>query len=151
MRGRGVATTNRIDRARSAWVRLSTPLAVALATLALIAQTLAPPVHLMRAPAEVARVAADLKATFGDQAVLCIQADADGAPPTPAAPSAPCDDCCPLCQFHAGAHAFILPPLRGPPMRIEAASETLAAAPDFVRPKTYRTAFAQPRAPPVEA
>ena len=104
----------------------------------------------MAAP-DVAGVAAQLKAAFGEVAVLCVQAEDDKSPGAPADRSGHCDDCCPLCQFCAGAHAFVLPTLLGAPTRIAAASETLAPAPDLVRLKPVRTAFAQPRAPPIEA
>jgi hypothetical protein len=124
---------------------------VTLATLALVAQMLAPTQHRMVASDDVAGVAAELHAAFGDVAVLCIQADGAKSPLTPAGPPGPCDDCCPLCQSTAAAHALVLPTLLGVPTRIEAASETLAPAPDFIRAKPARTAFAQPRAPPFGA
>jgi hypothetical protein len=92
-----------------------------------------------------------LHATFGDVAVLCIQADDAKSPLTPASPPGPCDDCCPLCQMSAAAHALMLPTILGVPTRIVTASEALAPATDFVGLKPARTAFAQPRAPPLEA
>ena len=103
------------------------------------------------AASDVAEVAAELKAAFGEVAVLCVQAEDDKSPRAPTDPSGHCNDCCPLCQFSAGAHAIVLPTLLGAPTRIAGASETLAPAPDFVRLKPVRTAFAQPRAPPLEA
>jgi hypothetical protein len=103
------------------------------------------------APADVGAVAAELHATFGDVAVLCIQADDAKSPLSPASPPGPCDDCCPLCQSSAAAHALVLPTPLGVPTPIEAALEALAPAPDFVRGKPVRTAFSQPRAPPFEA
>jgi hypothetical protein len=124
---------------------------VALATLALVAQMLAPTQHRMVAPGDVAGVAAELHATFGDVAVLCIQAEDGKSPLKPGSPPGPCDDCCPLCQMSAGAHALMLPTLLRVPTRIVTASETLAPAPDFVGLRPARTAFAQPRAPPFEA
>lgn len=125
------------------------PLAVGLATLAIIAQLLAPASHRMVARG-AAEIAGELKAAFGDVAVLCIQADDADSSRAPSDRSGHCDDCCPLCQFSAGAHALVLPTLLGAPTRIAAASETLAPAADFVRLKPVRTAFAQPRAPPLE-
>jgi hypothetical protein len=135
----------------SAWTRLRASLAVGLATLALVVQMLAPASHRMVAPGDVAGVAAELHATFGDVAVLCVQADDGKSPLTPAGPPGPCDDCCPLCQSTGGAHALVLPTLLGVPTRIEAVSVTLAPEPDFIRRKPARIAFAQPRAPPFEA
>jgi hypothetical protein len=131
-------------------MRIRAPLAVGLATLAIIAQLLAPASHRMVAPG-AAEIAGELKAAFGDVAVLCTQAEDDKSPRTPTDPSRHCYDCCPLCRLSAGAHALVLPTLLGAPTRIAAAAETLAPAPDFVRLKPVRTAFAQPRAPPVEA
>jgi len=137
--------------APNAWTRLRASLAVGLATLALVVQMLAPAPHRMVAPGSVAGVAAELHATFGDIAVLCIQADDAKSPLTPDSPPGPCDDCCPLCQSSAAAHALVLPVLLGAPSRIEAAAVALAPAPDFIiRRKPARTAFAQPRAPPLE-
>ena len=151
LRDRRRAKIRRIGWAQSAWERIRAPLAVGLATLALIAQLLAPASHRMAAPGDVAGTAAELKAAFGEVAVLCIQADDASHSQAPADRSGQCDDCCPLCQLSAGAHALVLPTLLGVPTRIVSASETLAAAPDFVRLKPVRTAFAQPRAPPFEA
>jgi hypothetical protein len=105
----------------------------------------------MASPGSVAGVAAELHATFGNVAVLCIQADDDKSPPAPGSPPGPCDDCCPLCQSTAAAHALVLPTLLGAPSRIEVASVTLAPEPDFIRRKPAGAAFAQPRAPPLEA
>jgi hypothetical protein len=125
--------------------------AVFLATLALVTQLLAPASHRTVASADIAGVAAELHAAFGDVVALCTHVSDDQSPNTPTHPSGPCDDCCPLCQSGAASHAFVLPALLGAPSRIEAVSETLGPAPDFVRLKPSRTAFAQPRAPPFEA
>ena len=157
MRSQRAAKTKRTGWAQSAWTRIRAPLAVGLATLAIIAQLLAPASHRMVAPGAhrmvapgAAEIAGELKAAFGDVAVLCIQADDADSSRAPADRSGHCDDCCPLCQLSVGAHALVLPTLLGAPTRIAAASETLAPAPDFVRLKPVRTAFAQPRAPPFE-
>jgi hypothetical protein len=137
--------------ARSARSNFRASLGLCLATLALLAQLLAPASHRMAAPADVGGVAADLKAAFGDVAVLCIQAGNENNPLAPVEPSRHCDDCCPLCQCGAGAHPLILATVAGAPERIAALAETLAPERDFVRLKPDRTAFAQPRAPPFEA
>jgi hypothetical protein len=150
LRDRRRAETKRKRWPASAWTRLRASLAVGLATLALVVQMLAPAQHRM-ALADVGAVAAELHATFGDVAVLCIQVDDAKSPLTPGNPPGPCDDCCPLCQMSAGAHALMLPTILGVPTRILTASETLAPAPDFAGLKPARTAFAQPRAPPLEA
>jgi hypothetical protein len=150
LRSQRAAKTKRNGWAQSAWTRIGAPLAVGLATLAIIAQLLAPASHRMAAP-NVAAIAAELKATFGEVAVLCVQAEDDKSPRTPTDPARHCDDCCPLCRLSAGAHALVLPTFLGAPTRIAAASETLAPAPVFVRLKPVRTAFARPRAPPLEA
>ena len=151
MRDRRRAEIKRKRWAPSAWTRLRASFAVGLATLALVVQMLAPTSHRMVAPGDVAGVAAELHATFGDVAVLCIQTDDAKSPLTPGSPPGPCDDCCPLCQSSAAAHALVLPTLLDVPTRIEAATVSLAPEPDFVRRKPARAAFAQPRAPPFEA
>jgi hypothetical protein len=151
LRDRRRAEIKRKRWAPSAWSRIRASFAVTLATLALVVQMMAPASHRMVAPGDVAGVAAELHAAFGDVAVLCIQAEDGKSPLKPGSPPGPCDDCCPLCQSTAAAHAFVLPTLLGVPTRIEAASEALAPAPDFVGLKPARTAFAQPRAPPFEA
>jgi hypothetical protein len=134
--------------ARSAFTRLRGPVAACLAIFALLAQMLAPPVHQAGNRAEVAGVASELKALFGDAAVLCIQVEDGKRAP---APSRDCDDFCPLCQFHSGAHALILPGLAGLPTRIDVGAETLGIAPAPSSHRTTHTAYAQPRAPPLEA
>jgi len=121
--------------------------AVCLAILALLAQMLAAPLHQMAAHAEIAGVASELKAVFGDAAVLCINVEDGGDAP---APARDCDDSCPLCQFHSGAHALILPYLAGLPTRIGASGRTLGLAPAVSLKNTHK-AFAQPRGPPLAA
>jgi hypothetical protein len=73
-------------------VSLRSPLTAFLAALALIVQFVAIPYHQARAGdlgrSDVA-IAAELKATFGDAAALCVQSDDKGAPHTPAGS---CDD-----------------------------------------------------------
>ena len=65
----------------------------------------------MPAQADFATVAADLKAAFGDAAILCVQAEEARTPPRPCAIAT---IACPLCQFHCGAHAaLILPTFAG--------------------------------------
>ena len=134
------ASAGRADRARN-------PFAMWLATLALFAQLLAPLGHSTATPGP-GEVADELKAAFGDAVVLCIQ---DGnSSQEPIDRSGHCGDGCPLCQFHSGAHALLLPLLAALPMRIEAGPQTFGLAPVQGWLKTNRTAFAQPRAPPFE-
>ena len=128
--------------------RFRAPLATGLAIFALIAQMLATPFHRMPAHADIVTVSANLKALFGDGAILCVQAE-DGKN-TPA-PTRDCDDSCPLCQFHSVAHALVLPTLAGLPTRIDAGAQALALAPAPVSLKPRAGAFAQPRAPPLVA
>ena len=88
-----------------------------LGTLALLAQLLAPQGHSMATPGEVV---AELKAALGDAVVLCIHADDGNSSQQPIDRSGHCGDGCPLCQFHSGAHALLLPLLAALPTRIEA-------------------------------
>ena len=128
--------------------RFRAPLATCLAIFALIAQMLAAPVHRMPSQAEAVTVAASLKAVFGVSSILCVQAEDGKSTP---APARGCNDSCPLCQFHSGAHALILPALVGLPTRIDAGAQALALAPAPVSLKPRAGAFAQPRAPPLVA
>lgn len=98
-----------------------------------------------------AGAAAELKAAFGDFAVLCVQDDGAGDSHAPADRPGPCNDCCPLCPFSSAAHALLPPAPFGAPIRIAAAAEKLAFSPEIVRLEPERNAFAQPRAPPFEA
>jgi hypothetical protein len=125
------------------------PWASLVAALALFAQLLALPYHHPQAPADLAAVAASLKATFGDAATLCTQAN-DAAPGEPERHQGPCDVGCPLCQFAAQTVLFEAP-LPALPERVALPGAPLPPPADFAsaRPHSYR--FAQPRAPPLEA
>jgi hypothetical protein len=126
--------------------RFRAPVAACLAILALLSQMLAPPAHRMARP-DVADIASELKAAFGNIAVLCVQAEDGGNAP---APARDCDDSCPLCQFHSLAHTLIPPTLAGLPTRIDVGGQTPGLAPT-VSLKNAHTAFAQPRGPPLAA
>jgi hypothetical protein len=109
------------------------PLVTAVAALALLFQLVAIPYHQARSspiapqPAsDIASVAADLHATFGDAAALCVQSDGKGAPD---APAGDCDDHCPLCQFAAQAAALVAPDLPVLPARFDLSVRTLCALP----------------------
>ena len=88
----------------------SPSIALAVA-LSLILQLFAVPYHQalstpLAASPDTAAIAAELKATFGDAAALCVQAGDKGAPH---GPGGCCDDQCPFCRFAAQAAALIPP------------------------------------------
>jgi hypothetical protein len=122
-------------------------LAACVAILALIVQMLAPTGHRIAAPADVVRIAAELKAAFGDAAVLCIQAEDGKSAP---APARDCDDSCPLCRFQSGAPALMLPSVAGLPMRIDAGKQRLGPATAHSSRRPIHMALALPRGPPLE-
>ncbi len=111
-------------RAKPGVAAFRSPLTAIVAALALLFQLAVIPYHQalsapIAAPAavDVAAVAAELHATFGDAAALCVETDGKGAP---LAPAGDCDDHCPLCHFAAQAAALVapdLPPLPGAPRR----------------------------------
>jgi hypothetical protein len=97
--------------------------------LSLIVQLFAIPYHqALAAPGmtqpETARIAADLKARFGDAATLCVQIDDKGAPRSP---DGHCDDQCPLCQFAAKAAALVAPEVPALPLRLDATRRIVGA------------------------
>ncbi len=102
----------------------------------------------MAAPSPEAIAAAELKATFGDTALLCLQADET----TPGQQGRSCDDSCPLCQLHATGLALLLPPgpaeLPLPPLADVLGEASFAQLPS---PRRLRATLAQPRAPPFQA
>jgi hypothetical protein len=109
------------------------PLLAIAAAVALLVQLAVVPYHQalsapLAAPAavDIAAIAAELRATFGDAAALCIQTDGKGAP---LAPAGDCDDHCPLCQFSTQSAALIAPDGPALPERLDAACLTLGAAP----------------------
>jgi hypothetical protein len=108
------------------------PLSACLVALSLIVQLFVVPYHqALAAPgmrqAERARIAADLKARFGDAATLCVQIDDKGAPQSPAGHR---DDQCPLCQFGAQAAALVAPEVAALPLRLDAACRIVRAGPE---------------------
>lgn len=140
MRGRGRATHSK-GRA---------PFALCLALLALLGQLFATPMHRMALATDPGEVALGLKALFGNAAVLCVQADADGGSGAPRNSRHHCDDC-PLCRAGAGVHALLVPPPAPAPTRIYRRPAPMGPPLDVVLIRQLRTAFAQPRAPPLEA
>ena len=100
--------------------------------LSLIVQLFVVPFHqALAAPglaeSETARISAELKATFGDAAALCVEADGKGAP---LAPSGRCDDQCSLCRFGLETAALVAPELPALPLRLDAACRVLGATPE---------------------
>jgi hypothetical protein len=94
---------------------------------------------------DATEVAAELRATFGDAAALCVQSEDGGGP---AGPAGDCDDHCPLCRFAAQAVTLIAPVAPALPIRPGAAFRTLGAAPEigaFTIPPTKQS---RARAPP---
>ncbi len=127
------------------------PLAALAVALSLLIQLFAIPYHqALSAPAyassDTAAVAAELKATFGDAASLCVQEDSKGQP---GAPAGHCDDQCPLCRFAAQAAALIAPDAPALPLQLDGPAQTLGAAPapgGVPAPPTSRN---RARAPPL--
>jgi hypothetical protein len=111
---------------------LRSPLIALIVAFLLIIQLFAVPYRqALAAPglaeSETARIAAELKATFGDAVALCVEADGKGPPLSPAGH---CDDQCPLCRSGAQAAALIAPELSALPVRLGAACRVLGAAPE---------------------
>ncbi|HKN26369.1 MAG TPA: hypothetical protein VJY34_00170 [Roseiarcus sp.] len=118
--------------------------------LSLVLQLFAIPYHqalsapLVASP-DTAAISAELKATFGDAAALCVQSDDKGAP---RAPGGCCDDQCPFCRFAAQA-ALIAPdpPALHEPISLGCATIGIAPEPGAVpAPHTSRN---RARAPPL--
>lgn len=134
-KGRGARPTRTFSR-----------FATLLAAIAVFVQLVALPYHHPQAGHDLAAVAAELKATFGDAAVLCTQAD-DSSPTTPDRQHDGCDLGCPLCQF--ASHALLLEaPPPALPERLAIVAGPPPARADFLRPRESAIRFAQPRAPP---
>ena len=141
--------TKRRGEAGAISARVFPRLAVLLAALALFAQLMALPFHHADGRQDPASVAATLKATFGDGAILCAQVDDDASSTAPAHRQGHCDEGCPLCQFAAHAVALVAP-TPSLPERLDAAPAPLTAQADFDWEKPSPTGSAQPRAPPLE-
>ena len=106
------------------------PATALVMALSLLIQLFAVPYHqALSAPlvaaSDTAAISAELKATFGDAATLCVQADGKGAPQVP---GGCCDDHCPFCRFAAQAAALIAPdaPALHAPVRV--GCETIGSA-----------------------
>jgi hypothetical protein len=143
-------TNRRRAVARPLYLLAFPRIAVLLAAFALVAQLTALPYHHPQSQSDVSSVAATLKATFGDAAVLCVQADGDSSSNTPERHhQGHCDDGCPLCQFAAQTVLFVAV---GPtlPARVGVPAAPLMPLADFGGTRTRPTGFAQARAPPIE-
>lgn len=105
-----------------------------VASLALLVQLLVIPYHqassaplIGGAARDVAAVAAEFRATFGEAATLCVQSDGKS---DPGAPAGDCGDHCPLCRFAAEAAALVTPEAAALPARLEASVEALCVIPE---------------------
>ena len=103
-------------------------LGVLLAALALLSQSLAFAAHPASTPRDIGAAAAELRALFGPNVVICAQDD----PGAPAQPQHGCDQC-PLCRLAASALALNLP----------ASADPLVLAP------AVGSEIAQPQPPPL--
>lgn len=116
--------------ARPGAASLRSPFASLVVALSLLVQLIAVPYHQALAAPTFAesgtnQIAAELKATFGDAAALCLEFDGKD---TPLSPTGHCDDQCPLCRFAAQASTLVAADAPEAPKRLDAASETLGAA-----------------------
>ncbi len=145
----GRKTKFRRHRARASSARVFSRLAVLLAAFALFAQLTALPYHNPQAQPDLASVAAALKATFGDSAVLCVHTADDASSTSPERRPGHCGDGCPLCQFAAQA-ALLDAPAPSLPARFDVAAAPLTAHADFGWKEPRPSGFAQARAPPLE-
>src|SRR5574337_1456607 len=105
-----------------------------LVALSLLLQLVIAPYHqALSEPAfggsDAARVEAQLKATFGDAAALCVQID-DGPSK---APKGCCDNDCPFCRFAAEAATLVIPDFSALPARTDA-SARVGLPPDWRAP-----------------
>jgi hypothetical protein len=123
-------------------------LATLAAAIALFGQLLALPYHRPQAESDLSAVAASLKATFGENAILCVQAD-DAAPGAPERRQGHCDDGCPLCQFAAQMVLFAAP-IPTAPERLDIAAAPLMRRADFAPAALALTGLPPSRGPPSE-
>jgi hypothetical protein len=139
-----------LRRAKPRVASLRSPLTAFLAALALFVQLVDVSYHQARAAAlgrSDAAIAAELRATFGDAAALCVQSDDKGAPHTP---NGCCGDQCTFCRFAAHAAALVAPEASALPIRLDVACRGLGPTPEpgFVseRPAQQNRARAPPLA-----
>jgi hypothetical protein len=144
-------TGRRRREAKAGVASLRSRLTALVVALSLLVQLVAIPYHqALAAPlfaeSDTARIAADLKATFGDAAALCVQVDDKG---TPIAPAGHCDDQCPLCRFAVQAVAFVPPDAPALPERLEKDAHAIRAPPGRDALPAYPAQPNSARAPPL--
>ncbi len=150
---RGRRQGRRARRARPGGASFRSPLAALIVALSLIVQLVAIPYHQARAApeyadADIAAVAAGLKATFGDVAFLCVQADDNGAPAGHNR-SGHCNDRCPLCRFLAQAATLVPPDVPALPALLHVDRRPISAAPQFGALDAFPAPANRARAPPL--
>jgi hypothetical protein len=133
---------------RRGGARALSRLATFVAALALFGQLLALPYHRPQTASDLSAVAASLKATFGDNAILCVQAD-EGSPSAPERRHSHGDEGCPLCQFAAQMVLFAAP-IPAAPERLDVAVASLTARADFTPAGPAHIGLPPPRGPPLE-
>ena len=141
-------------RARRALAAFRSPLTAFVVALSLVVQLIAMPYQQALAGpispgADMAAIAADLKAAFGEAAGFCAHVDDKGAP-TPHGPCNHCDDFCPLCRLVQGAAAFIPPDAPALPAPLSGARHAIGSAPEFGAYTAGPAQHNQARAPPLD-
>ena len=124
-----------------------------MVALSLIIQLVAIPYHQARAApefadADTAAVVADLKATFGDVAFLCVQVDDKGAPAGHNR-NGHCNDQCPLCRFFAQMGTLVPPDVPALPKRFDLDRRPISPAPQFGALDAFLAPANRARAPPL--
>ena len=138
-------------RAKPGVASFRSPVASLAVALSLILQLFAVPYHQalsapLVVPDDTAAIAAELRATFGDAATLCVQADEKSAPQ---APGGCCDDQCPFCRFAAQAAALLAPDLPALPGPIGVSRESIGIAPEPGTIPSPPTSRQRARGPPL--
>jgi hypothetical protein len=140
-------------RAKPGAASFRSPLTALAVALSLLVQLFAIPYHqalsapLVASP-DAAAISAELKATFGDVAALCVQSDDKGAPRSQ---GGCCGDQCPFCRFAAQAAALVAPdaPALHEPISVDCETIGIAPAPGAIpAPPTSRN---RARGPPFPA
>jgi hypothetical protein len=119
-----------------------------LVALSLLVQLVIAPYHQALSepafgPSDLTRVAAELKATFGGAAALCVQTDDDPSK----APLGCCDDDCPFCRFAAEAAILVIPDFPALPIRRNVAAH-IGLPPESRGPPATPIRRQRARAPP---
>ena len=148
----GARQERRRQRACTGAAAFRSPCTALVAALALLVQIIVFPYHQAQsaprgasAGLDVTAVAAELRATFGDDAALCVQTDDKGAP---AAPAGDCDSHCPLCRFAAEAATLVAPDLPALPVRLDETCIRLGFDPGAETIRRSPASRPRARAPP---